>query len=90
MEAFLARGRVIDLALTVIALELLVFVLARRKLALRGLGLLDLVGQLLAGAFLLLAFRLVLVGAPPAWILLALTASFPAHLYDVARRLRSR
>ena len=90
IEGLLAHGRVIDLALSVLGLELLLVLGARRQLAGRGLGPLDLVGQLLAGGFLLLAFRLVLTGAEPVWVLLALTASFPAHLFDVARRLRRR
>jgi hypothetical protein len=90
MEALLAHGRVIELALAVIGVELVLVFVARGWLAARGLGPLDLLGQLLAGGFLLLAFLLVLSGADAVWILLALTASFPAHLYDVVRRLRSR
>ena len=90
MEALLAHGRVIELALGVIGLELVLVFVGQRWLAGRGLAPLDLVGQLLAGAFLLLAFLLVLSGAEPVWVLLALTASFPAHVFDVARRLRAR
>ena len=81
---------VVDLALSVIALELLVVVLARSWLSRRGLAPRDLAGQLLAGAFLLLAFRLLMAGASAVWVLLALTASFPAHLFDLLRRLRPR
>ena len=81
---------VLDLALAVIGVELLVVFAARSWLAERGLRPRALVGQLLAGAFLLLAFRLMLSGASSLWVLLALTASFPAHLFDLARRLRKR
>jgi hypothetical protein len=46
------------------------------------------VGQLLAGALLLLALRVALTGGNVWWIAGFLTASFPAHVFDVARRLR--
>jgi hypothetical protein len=85
----LERGTLVDVALVALAVELVLLVaLARRG---RGrLGPLDVLGQLLAGGLLLGALRCALTGAHPLWILALLTASFPAHLYDLRRRLRSR
>jgi hypothetical protein len=42
--------------------------------------------RLLPGALLLLALRAALTGQAWPWIALALAASFPAHLADLARR----
>lgn len=44
--------------------------------------------RLLPGALMLLALRAALVGLAWPWIALALAASFPAHLADLARRSR--
>lgn len=44
--------------------------------------------RLLPGALMLLALRAALTGAGWPWIALALAASFPAHLADIARRPR--
>ncbi len=87
MSELLASGRVIDLALVVIGLELLALIALRNRAA-SGLRPIDMVGQLLAGALLLLALRVALTGGNVWWIAGFLTASFPAHVFDVARRLR--
>lgn len=87
MEALFQSGRIIDLSLAFIALEgLLLFALRRR--AGQGLRPADLLGNLLAGAFLMLAVRNVVTGG--SWVVTALflTASLPAHLYDLLRRAR--
>ncbi|MET3827605.1 MULTISPECIES: hypothetical protein [Sphingomonas] len=42
--------------------------------------------RLLPGAMMLLALRAALTGLAWPWIALALAASFPAHLADLARR----
>ncbi|WP_232089654.1 hypothetical protein [Sphingomonas sp. HMP6] len=44
--------------------------------------------RLLPGALMLLALRAALTGGGWPWIALALAASFPAHLADIARRPR--
>lgn len=88
MPQLLASGRLVDIAVFVIGLELAGLLLLRKRLA-PGLRPMDLVGQLLAGAFLLLAVRTVVTGGDYRLTLLLLTASFPAHLFDLVRRARS-
>jgi hypothetical protein len=86
MRAFLSS--VVDVALVVLVAEMLVLIALRgRSWAIRPL---DLLGQLLSGATLLLALRCSIRGADPAWTLAFLSASLPAHVYDVARRARQR
>lgn len=82
-----ASGRGIDIALVCIALEGALLVGLRRRTG-RGLKPLDVLGHLLAGALLLLAMRCALTGADYRWTALFLSASFPAHLFDLARRAR--
>ncbi len=87
MKALLDSGALIDLALVVLCLEVAWLVASRRRGS-RGLHPLDLLGQLLAGAMLMLGLRCALTGADYRWTLAFLSASFPAHLFDLARRLR--
>ena len=84
----MTSGRVMDFALGVLALEALVLWLLRRRRQ-GGLGLVDVVGHLSAGALLLLAVRSAVVGAPWTWTGAFLLASFPAHVFDLQRRWRS-
>lgn len=88
MIELFTSGRAIDLALLCIAVEVIVL-LAMRGRTKQGLRPLDLVGQLLAGALLLLGVRCAVTGADYRWTAACLTASFPAHLFDLARRWRS-
>lgn len=90
MTTLLASGRVIDLALGVIVLELLIFSIAslRRKPGAPGLRAIDVFGQILAGGFLLLALRCTLTNADSRLTLLFLSLSFPAHVFDLLRRNR--
>jgi hypothetical protein len=88
MEALFASGRIADIALGVMALEaVVVYVLT----ALRGDGerYRALLTNLAAGACLVIAVRLALVGADWRWIAAALAASLVAHSLDLAMRLRS-
>jgi hypothetical protein len=89
VKEFLISGRAIDFVLVVVALEVAALVVARRRTG-RGLAPLDLLGQLLAGALLLIAVRCALTGADYRLTALFLAASFPAHLFDLARRLRGQ
>jgi len=82
-----SSGRAIDLILAVVALETLGLALWRRRTQ-RGLPLVDVLGQLSAGVFLLLAVRAALTGAPWPLTAVLLTASLPAHAFDLARRWR--
>ena len=67
----------IDLALLCVAVEALV--LRRRP---------DLLRTLLAGLGLLVALRLAVADAAPAWVLLALSAAGACHLVDLRARWR--
>jgi hypothetical protein len=74
---------VVDLALAVIAVELVVIALARR----RG-GSLALLPTVLSGLGLLLALRVALAGADPRFTLVALSFGGLAHAADLVFRLR--
>ena len=64
------------------AIEAIVITLWRRRAAA------GVVIGLLPGACLLLALRAALTGQGWTWIALWLSLSLPAHLFDLARRLR--
>ncbi len=83
---WLATGQPIDLVLLIVALEVVLLALWRRA---RGAPLspAELVGPVLAGVFLMLALRVALVGGASELVVLFLAASFPAHLYDLKRRM---
>jgi len=85
MLDFIASGRVVDLALLLLAIEALIVILYFQRTG-RGIAARDLIPSFVAGACLLLALRAALTGAPAVWIALALTAALPAHLFDVYRR----
>lgn len=87
MSGFFADGTVVDFILVVMLLECIVLAIYRKRTG-RGVAFVDMVAMLLAGAFLLLALRAALTGAP--WSLIAawLLAALVAHLVDLARRWR--
>ncbi len=87
MEDLFASGRLIDVALVVLALEVVVL-LASRAFSRVGIRPVDLIGQLLAGALLLLAVRCAVTRVDYRWTLVLLSASFPAHAFDLIRRAR--
>lgn len=72
----------VDLVLAVSLIELLWLLLRRPA------GLPNLAPNLLAGLSLILALRLSLVGAGPAWIVLCLVAAGVSHLMDLLARRR--
>jgi hypothetical protein len=84
---FFASGRAVDLILAVMAVEIGVLLWRRRPARTRG-ALIDLILAFAPGVCLLLALRAALTGAGWLWIALALAASFPFHLADLARRRR--
>jgi hypothetical protein len=88
MKDLLVTGHLIDVALVVVGLEALALVAARARLG-RGLRPLDVLGQLLAGLLLMLAVRCAVTGADYRWTLAFVSASFPAHVFDLARRSRA-
>jgi hypothetical protein len=87
MADLFASGRLIDLILIVIVVEAAVLLLVWRY-GRRGVAPGDLLPNLCAGAFLLLAFRVTLGGG--GWMLACgcLAAAGVAHLIDVIRRWR--
>lgn len=87
MAELFASGRLVDFILVVVVLEasVLLWYWARAR---RGIAPLDLLPNLCAGAFLLLALRATLTG--DGWMIasLCLSAAGLAHLTDVYRRWR--
>lgn len=82
---FFSSGRIADLVLAFMAIEVIVLV-ALRLVARRGVPLGDLVWITASGACLILALRAALTGAAWWWIGLALSGSLAAHLMDLRRR----
>ncbi len=84
MNALFASGRVVDIILAVLALEVLALALWRRSR--REPGIANLLVAALPGICLLLALRSALDNAGWGMIALFLALSFPAHLLDLWRR----
>jgi hypothetical protein len=87
MAELFASGRLVDLILIIVAIEAACLVIYWRSTG-RGASPGDLLPNLFAGAFLLLALRLSLGGA--GWQLCcgSLAAAGLAHLVDLGRRWR--
>lgn len=79
MNEFFTSGTAIDLVLAVVAIEAIVLAIWFRRI--------DLLVALLPGALLMLALRAALTGAGWEWVAILVTASLPAHLWDMRRRL---
>lgn len=88
LGGWFASGRIIDLILALVMLEVIALAFLRvakgRAVPLSGLLL-----TIAAGACLMLALRAALTGADWWWIALALTAALIAHLVDLRTRLRA-
>lgn len=87
MAELFASGRLVDLVLIVVVIEASALLLLWRH-ARRGVAPSDLLPNLCAGVFLLLALRAVLAGYD--WMIAAfcLAAAGLAHLTDIYRRWR--
>jgi hypothetical protein len=85
MSQLLASGGIVDLILALVAAEALLLAGWRRWTG-RGLPLGALLGNLLAGACLLLAVRTALTDAPWPWTAAWLGAALAAHLWDLSQR----
>jgi hypothetical protein len=87
MAELFASGRLIDIILIIVVIEATVFFMMWRRSG-RGIAPLDLLPNLCAGAFLLLAMRVTLAGG--GWMIACgcLSAAGVAHLIDVYRRWR--
>ncbi len=88
MSELFASGRIIDLVLSLVALEAMALVVYRRLTG-RGVAGSDLLPNLASGASLLVAARLALTGQEWHWIAAALIASLAAHLLDLSVRWRA-
>jgi hypothetical protein len=86
MEALFSSGRVVDVALCVMALEILAVGLLRRS----GAAAREVAAAVLPGALLLLALRAALVGGPWTSVAAWLSAALVAHVFDLRRRLGAR
>ena len=82
---FFVSGRVADLLLAVMAVELVVLTLTAPR-SRRGSRLVGLLFALAPGACLTVAVRLALTGASWPWIAAWLTAALPIHVGDLVRR----
>jgi hypothetical protein len=87
MAEWFANGRLVDLILVLTVIEAACLVLYWRSRG-RGIAPFDLLPNLFAGAFLLLALRLALGGA--SWELSCgcLAAAGMSHIIDIGRRWR--
>ena len=88
IEDFVASGHAADLILLVMALEAVFLSLFLRK---RGFSRLvpGFLAALIAGAALVLALRTALTGGSVVLILIAMGASFVAHLAEIALKIVS-
>jgi hypothetical protein len=87
MADLFASGRLVDFILVAVVLEASALLLYWAR-ARRGIAPLDLLPNLCAGAFLLLALRATLAGSGWTIASLCLSAAGLAHLTDVYRRWR--
>jgi hypothetical protein len=87
MAELFATGRFVDLILILVAIEAVCLLFYWRSTK-RGVDPADLLPNLCAGAFLLLALRLELGGAGWQLCCLSLAAAGLAHLVDLTRRWR--
>ena len=85
MAELFATGRVADLILLCLLVEVVALALLRRRTG-RGPALAEVLAIALPGAFLALALRAALTQAAWPWVALALVAAFLAHLTDLVRR----
>ncbi len=87
MEALFVSGRIADIALGVMAVEAVILYALMAYIG-RGVRYRAILANLAAGACLVVAVRLALVGANWKWIAVALVASLLAHSLDLMMRLR--
>jgi hypothetical protein len=87
MAELFASGRLADLILVIVAIEA-AFLLVFWRSTGRGVSPGELLPNLFAGAFLLLALRLSLGGAGWQWCCGSLAAAGLAHMIDLGRRWR--
>lgn len=87
MHEFFSSGRVVDLVLLVMVLEVIVLGVLHRRTG-RGIAATDLLAGMASGVCMMLALRAALTGMSWTWIGAALAASLVGHLLDLSRRWR--
>lgn len=87
MAELFSTGRIVDLIILLVVIEALVLFVYWRRAG-RGIAFLDLLPNLLSGAFLLLAVKAAMLALAWPWIAAALLAALLAHLGDLVRRWR--
>ena len=88
MAEWFASGRLVDAILLLVVCEVVALTLLWQRTR-RGVAPVDLIPNILAGAFLLLALRLALGGAGWMYAAASLGAAGIAHLVDLRRRWRT-
>ena len=88
LQSLIDSGRIVDLMLTVLAVELVVVQIYRRRAG-GGIGFLPMLLNLGAGGSLMLALRAALISAGPLWIAVFLLSSLVFHVADQAARWES-
>ncbi|MEL7311797.1 MAG: hypothetical protein AAFN07_09825 [Pseudomonadota bacterium] len=88
IASWIESGRIADVMLLVIALEVLVLSVYRWRSG-RGLTIPTVVCNAGAGGSLMVALKLVWIGAKWQWIAMALIASLVFHSVDLAQRWRA-
>lgn len=87
MEELFESGRIIDIILALIVLEVIA-IYAYNRIKRRPPALSDVALNILSGACLMLALRAAFTGSAWQWAALWLSAALAAHLTDLWRRLR--
>lgn len=85
LEQLVTSGRIVDLMLIFVVIEVMLLLFARRLLG-RGIGPLPLLTNIGAGASLMLALRADLTGAGWTWVAGFLVAALVFHVSDLALR----
>lgn len=86
MQDLFTSGRIADVVLAIIAMEAIVLLTVAKRRG--GVSLVGLIGNLLAGASLVVALKLALTGGHWALIAAALSASLVGHAADLWGRWR--
>lgn len=88
LEALIASGRIVDIMLVFVAIEVLALLIYRGVTG-RGLGVAALLLNIGAGGSLMVALKLVFDEAPWQWVAAALVASLVFHASDIVYRWRT-
>ena len=88
MGELFASGRIIDIVLALVAIEVAALPWILKRLG-SPVALKSLLPNIAAGAALMLALRFSLTGFAWPWIAGAMSAALAAHLYDLRQRLQA-